>query len=425
MISHETLLQSILPASLTDARVFVITSHNHRGRNLLAFGVEDEFVMEEHADKNALTDFQDWLDKKKDWVFGYVSYDLKNCIEELETSALNLTGAALLHFIRPKTVVEHFPESGAISFLKSGNGQENNPDFKEKILELFQHLSVSVALDTHRNNLKPRISKEQYIEAVTHLKNHIQQGDIYEANYCQEFFLEEKIIHPFLVWQRLNALTEAPFAAFVQTGEFYLLSASPERYIKKEGLKIISQPIKGTIKRGHTEEEELQLKQQLIGSEKERSENVMIVDLVRNDLSKSAVRGSVSVEELFGVHTFKTVHHLISTVSARVKEHTTFTQILKDTFPMGSMTGAPKIRAMQLIDAYEYAHRGLYSGSVGYINPEGDFDFNVVIRSIVYNASLPYISCSVGSAITSQSEAEMEYEECLLKAKAIMKALQS
>jgi para-aminobenzoate synthetase component 1 len=151
----------------------------------------------------------------------------------------------------------------------------------------------------------------------------------------------------------------------------------------------------------------------------------MIVDLVRNDLSKSAKRGTVKVDELFGVYTFKTVHHLISTVSGELKDGTSFTQLLRDTFPMGSMTGAPKMRAMQLIDQYEYARRGLYSGSVGYITPEGDFDFNVVIRSIVYNAAKPYISCSVGSAITALSDPIKEYEECLLKAEAIMKTLQS
>jgi para-aminobenzoate synthetase component 1 len=273
--------------------------------------------------------------------------------------------------------------------------------------------------------LKPRMDREQYLQAIHQLQQHIHEGDIYEVNYCQEFYAAQSLHDPWAVWQRLNTFTEAPFSSYVQLGEHYLLSASPERYLKREGDRIISQPIKGTIKRGKTEQEEEELKQSLLHSEKERSENVMIVDLVRNDLSKSAKRGSVKVDELFGVYTFKTVHHLISTVSGELKEGTTFTQLLRDTFPMGSMTGAPKFKAMQLIDQYEYARRGLYSGSVGYITPNGDFDFNVVIRSIVYNANKPYISCSVGSAITALSDPEKEFEECLLKAEAIMKTLES
>ncbi len=413
-------LEKILPPSLTGERVFILASHNETGKNLVALGSEDEFTLND-TDKNGLEEFQSWLDKTNGWAFGFISYDVKNCIEDLQSRHLNHSEFPLIHFVRPKIVVEFNSSNNDVVFLKGQNYLSQYPSLERNIEKLFEQNDS--ATSSHKNSLWPRISKTQYIDAVTKLHQHIQQGDIYEINYCQEFFTEQKLENPFAIWQRLNVRTEAPFSSFIQIGNKYLLSASPERFLKKEGSKIISQPVKGTIKRGKTEQEEIQLKHELLHSEKERSENVMIVDLVRNDLSKSAKRGTVKVDELFGVYTFKTVHHLISTVSGELKDNTTFTQLLRDTFPMGSMTGAPKIRAMQLIDEYEYSRRGLYSGSVGYITPDGDFDFNVVIRSITYNAERPYISCSVGSAITALSEPEKEYEECLLKAEAIVAAL--
>jgi para-aminobenzoate synthetase component 1 len=206
-------------------------------------------------------------------------------------------------------------------------------------------------------------------------------------------------------------------------GEQFLLSASPERFIKKVGKKIISQPIKGTARRGANEEEDKQIKHHLFNDPKERAENIMIVDLVRNDLSRTADKGSVIVEELCGIYTFPQVHQMISTVVSELREDVHFIEAIRQCFPMGSMTGAPKVRAMKLIEKYESTKRGLFSGAVGYITPEGDFDFNVVIRSILYNARNHYLSFMVGGAITMQAEAEKEYEECMLKAKAIMRVL--
>jgi len=345
-------------------RVFILASHNEVGKNLVALGQEEEFVLNESSE-NALRDFQHWLDKRKDWSFGFISYDVKNCIEDLQSRHPNHSGFSLIHFVRPKVVVEFDVANSEVSVLKGTNHLNGYSSFEDGIRSLFsKHDSIS---SSQKNILLPRISKRQYIEAVDKLQHHIHQGDIYEVNYCQEFFSEQKLENPFSTWQRLNTRTEAPFSSFIQIGKKYLLSASPERFLKKEGSKIISQPIKGTIKRGKTEQEEIQLKHELLHSEKERSENVMIVDLARNDLSKSAKRGTVKVDELFGVYTFKTVHHLISTISAELKDDTTFTQLLRDTFPMGSMTGAPKIRAMQLIEEYEYSRRGLYSGSERFI----------------------------------------------------------
>jgi para-aminobenzoate synthetase component 1 len=277
------------------------------------------------------------------------------------------------------------------------------------------------------NNRQPkieqRISKENYIAKVNQMLEHIYRGDIYEANFCMEFYAENAIIEPVKIYQKLNTISKPPFAIFFKNNEQYLLCASPERYLRKEGNKVISQPIKGTAKRFSDLVLDENSKTELETNPKERSENIMIVDLVRNDLSHTAIKGSVEVEELCGIYTFEQVHQMISTVVSTVETTTSPIEILRTTFPMGSMTGAPKISAMKIIEELEETKRGLYSGAVGYFSPENDFDFNVVIRSILYNAKENYISFSVGSAITSQSNSEQEYEECLLKAKAMFEVL--
>ena len=271
--------------------------------------------------------------------------------------------------------------------------------------------------------VQQRISKEDYLSKVSKFLEHIQRGDIYEANFCMEFYADNSQINPLELYQKLNALSEPPFAVYFKNKQQYLLSASPERYLKKEGTKVISQPIKGTAKRFIDKDLDNNSKFQLSEDPKERSENIMIVDLVRNDLSKTATKGSVKVEELCKIYSFQQVHQMISTVVSEVEHSTSPIEILRTTFPMGSMTGAPKISAMNIIESLEETKRGLYSGAVGYFTPNGDFDFNVVIRSILYNAQNQYVSFSVGSAITSLSNPENEYEECLLKAKAMFAVL--
>jgi para-aminobenzoate synthetase component 1 len=223
----------------------------------------------------------------------------------------------------------------------------------------------------------------------------------------------------------LDALSEAPFAAFHQQGHRFLLSASPERFLKREGRTLLSQPIKGTARRMSDAVEDERVKMRLSQSEKDRAENVMIVDLVRNDLSRIAAPTSVRVEELCGVHSFKTVHHLISSITAEMRDGASLFDVLAATFPMGSMTGAPKVSAMQIADALEHTNRGIYSGSIGYIDPQGHFDFNVVIRSLVYSRDREYVSCHVGGAITVRSHWDHEYDECLLKAEAVRSALRA
>lgn len=351
-----------------------------------------------------------WIKAQNDWIFGWITYDAKNGIEKLETRHPNLLEFPQVLLIVPQNVIR----------WKNGEREVLKGEWREE----FHSIINEVSTDAHISvDMRARVEREAYIEAIHSLQRHIHYGNIYEVNYCQEYFAEVKLPDPLSLWKKLRTYTHAPFSAYVKHADLHVMCASPERYIKKSGSKIISQPIKGTIKRGMSEEEDVALKYRLVNSKKERSENVMIVDLVRNDLSKFAVKGSVSVEELCSVHTFQTVHHLISTISAEVKPGVSFSEVIRDTFPMGSMTGAPKIRAMELIDEIELSARGLYSGTLGYITPEGDFDFNVVIRSMLYNDTKSYLSYSVGGAITALSDPNEEYEECQVKANALMLAL--
>ncbi|HXB42202.1 MAG TPA: anthranilate synthase component I family protein [Bacteroidia bacterium] len=272
-------------------------------------------------------------------------------------------------------------------------------------------------------NFYCRTNKEEYIETVTKLLTHIKRGDIYEINYCIEFFAENIVINPHKVFTRLKKLTEAPFIGIYQCGDDIILSASPERFLKREGNKLISQPMKGTAPRGKNVADDELLKKNLAKSLKEQTENVMALDVARNDLSVVAKKGTVRTTELFGVQTFKNVHQMISTVECELKEEINFEEIISVTFPPASMTGAPKISACRLIERYELSPRNIYSGCLGMMQENGDFDFCVVIRSIIYNPKQRRISFHVGSAITASSIPETEWEECLLKADALLKAL--
>jgi para-aminobenzoate synthetase component 1 len=263
--------------------------------------------------------------------------------------------------------------------------------------------------------LRPRMKQETYLAAVEKALKHIQRGDIYEMNVCHEFFSNDVELDPVQTAKRLFAISPNPFSCYYRNGNSHLICASPERFLKRSGNILLSQPIKGTAPRHKDKETDRDLKAALSADPKERSENVMIVDLVRNDLSRVAVRATVKVDELFGVYTFPGAHQMISTVSCSVSPAASFTDIIRATFPMGSMTGAPKIRAMQIIDDLETARRGLFSGAVGYVDPEGDFDLNVVIRNIQYNQTEKYISVMAGGAITAGSDPEKEYRETLVK----------
>lgn len=353
------------------------------------------------------------------WQFLSLSYDLKNTIEKIESGNSDGIKFPALTLYTPRYIL--IKKNNQISF-----GYQPKLDTLQDvkaIIDGLQAVAVIKAPISIPITIKARQTKEEYIQAIEKIKQHIAKGDIYELNYCTEFYAENAEINPIELYLKLNEITQTPFSGFYKNKNNYLLTASPERFMAKRGQQLLSQPIKGTAKRGQSADEDEQLKQALLTNEKERAENIMIVDLVRNDLSRSAKKGTVAVDELCGLYTFKQVHQLISSVSATLKDDIHFTDAIKHAFPMGSMTGAPKIRAMQLIEQYEKTKRGLYSGAIGYITPEGDFDLNVVIRSILYNQSTKYVSFMVGSAITINSNPEAEYEECLLKAKAMREVL--
>lgn len=354
-----------------------------------------------------------------DWLFGYLSYDLKNDLEDLESSNFDGLNFPDLVFFQPKKIFMLHGDELSIHYLNEFSAEIEDDLHAIRNQSNFSKKSESVQLE-----ISSRTPKTSYLQKVETLQHHIKRGDIYEANFCQEFYAKGNI-DPLATFHKLQARSTPPFSAYFKNGNHYALSASPERYLKKNGSKVLSQPIKGTSKRSNNTLEDLELKTNLEANIKERSENVMIVDLVRNDLSRIAQRGSVKVDELCEPYTFAQVHHLISTVVAEIKDDYSSIDVIKSTFPMGSMTGAPKISAMKLIDRLEDSKRGLYSGAIGYFTPSMDFDFNVVIRSILYNASKAYISFSVGSAITSKSKPEAEYEECLVKAQALREALEN
>ena len=372
--------------------------------------------------ENAFSHLKKYQSDIEDYIFGYLSYDLKNDVEDLKSDNFDGLHFPDLFFFQPKKLFFIKKNTVEIKYL-SNYKNEIDTDLQHIYKTNTSHPDTIEFEDENNIKIKLRIHKEAYFQKLHSILKHIQRGDIYEANFCQEFYSENSLIHPVQVYQNLNEISKPPFATFLKLNDKYLLSASPERYLKKDGQHVISQPIKGTEKRAATENADKLLIKELEQNPKERSENIMIVDLVRNDLSRSAIPGSVSVDELCKVYTFEQVHQLISTVSCKVKSTLNPVDILKDTFPMGSMTGAPKISAMKIIESLEETKRGLYSGAVGYFTPENDFDFNVIIRSILYNASEKYVSYSVGSAITAQSNPENEYEECLLKAKAMKQVL--
>jgi len=382
--------------------------NSNDGTGILAFGDGPFLRIDSPACFEEINQFT--IDHENAYVFALLSYDLKNGIENLSSKNADDSDFPSVVLWRPEFVVKCKNDEYEYA---QGEDQTGNDAFIRSIL------NVHIVSDLNETvSFRPRTSKEQYLETVNKLKEHIQKGDIYEVNYCQEYISYNTDIKSLnKTYVNLNNITKAPFSCLFNFDEFAVFSCSPERFIKKNNSHLLAQPIKGTAKRGKNAAEDSSLIETLQNDPKERAENIMIVDLMRNDLSKVAEKNSVEVDELCEIYSFETVHQMISTVSCQVKKEHSFVDILKATFPMGSMTGAPKIRAMELIEEYEDFKRGLYSGSIGYIAPNGDFDFNVIIRTMIHNRDRKTLSCAVGSAITIKSDAEKEYEECQIKIK--------
>jgi len=380
----------------------------------------EEFTSIKTDYNGAFEKLKEYQSYTKDYIFGYLAYDVKNDVEKLQSNNFDGLGFDDMFFFQPQKLIFIKDNTAEFLYLRMVD-DEIEDDFNT--IENFSLEDLDQNNTCSEIKIKLRIHKDEYHQKVNQMLEHIHRGDIYEANFCQEFYAENTCIQPYKIYQELNKISTPPFATFLKVDQHYLLSASPERYIRKENQKIISQPIKGTAKRFVNAIEDSKIAFDLSRDEKERSENIMIVDLVRNDLSRTATKGSVKVEELCKVYSFKQVHQLISTVVSEIPHDTHPVDVIRDTFPMGSMTGAPKVSAMQIAEKLEETKRGLYSGTVGYFTPNDDFDFNVIIRSILYNEEKNYISFSVGGAITAKSSPEKEYEECLLKAKAMKQVL--
>ena len=394
----------------------VLDSNQHQDKYskfefLAAFGVQNQ--LEIKSTENAFESLKTFKAKNNDWIFGGISYDLKNEIENLASENIDETDIPNLFFFAPLHII----------IIKNSEVEIISDQAENIFKELNQYTSTATELNLHNGQIKSRFNKQEYINTIQLIKNEIALGNIYESNFCMEFYAEKFQINPIEIYHQLNQKSLAPFANYFKWHHQYIISATPERFLAKRGHQLISQPIKGTAKRGKDHLEDERLKKDLFEHPKERQENVMIVDLVRNDLTKSAKKGTVKVEELYGIYTFEQVHQMISTVVCEQDESVSDIDAIRNTFPMGSMTGAPKVKAMELMEQFERTKRGIYSGSIGYFSPDGDFDFNVIIRTILYNQEKQYLSFQVGSAITYYADAEKEYEECFLKAKGIFEVL--
>ncbi|MDB5201684.1 MAG: anthranilate synthase component family protein [Ferruginibacter sp.] len=379
---------------------------------ILAVGSKRSIRLKEGS---AYADLHRFYDNSPGWLFGHLGYGLKN---ETELLALNKTAPVdfgIGFFFEPEILIRIHSEGLSIE----GAGID-----AAVLFETISNITLQKA-PTNNMVIRAQISRESYLAAVIKLKEHIRRGDCYELNYCQHFYAENTGIDAVNVYTKLLAYSPNPFAALYKLDGKYCLCASPERYLKKQGRQLISQPIKGTSRRDFTNgATDAANKSYLQENQKEKSENVMVVDLVRNDLSKICEEGSVHVKELFGVYSFPQVHQMISTIEGTVPENLHWVDAIKATFPMGSMTGAPKKKVMELIDTFEVTGRGLFSGAIGYVDPEQNFDFNVVIRSIFYDEAKQLVSFSAGSGLTFYSDPEAEYEECMLKAAAIRSILE-
>lgn len=413
----DTFIQKALQWATRFDHVCYLDSNGYRDNHgrlnvFLAVGAHDTFVAD---GDDTFPKLQAFVDRYPGhWIPGYLGYDLKNEIEALQSQHPNRSEFPDAYFFIPR-----------YTLLIGRYNAEIKGDDPATILQEIEATEVIDEPLDFSGQLKYRMNRRAYFDAFAALQQHIRKGDIYEVNLCQEFYAEEAKLNPLSTYRKLKEVSPTPFSCFFKFGRRYILSASPERFLAKDGDRLLSQPIKGTAPRGSNAQEDEQLKNTLATNPKEISENIMIVDLVRNDLTRSAQPGTVKADALLEVHSFRQVHQLVSTITCQIRPELSATETIRNTFPPGSMTGAPKISAMKLIDRYENSRRGVYSGALGYFSPLGNYDFSVVIRTLIYNAETGYLSFHTGGAITDNADPEKEYNECLLKGKALFEVLKS
>lgn len=366
-----------------------------RGIGITASGVRDYFAFPDNPDGASWQKLEEWTTRwKGNWILGIQGFESGFQAIQICPEKKDITQAPQAIWVIPENVQIH---------IETEKWTENSP------IKPVQFASIE--------------SESDYLQALEQIRNHLNLGDIYETNYCTFLTSNPQWEKPYEIWRKLFSINPAPFGAYCQWNEHHLLCLSPERFFQIQGNQLISQPIKGTIKRGSDESEDQALKEALHQSPKERNENVMIVDLVRNDLSQIATKGSVKVDELYGIYTFPKLHHMVSTVSCILPENHNAASTFQSIFPMGSMTGVPKRRAVELMHQFEKSARGWYSGTIGFIEPNGNADFNVIIRSIHYNQKINLAKIGIGSAITLQSDPQSEWKECWLKAQSLIQPL--
>lgn len=397
----DCLIQSLLPKT----ELVVLESQNAEGSSFLAAFPNKKWILK--PDSARFKQEFNAIAKENLWRFGFISYDVKNAIEHLKSENKVAIDLPDVWFIEPELCLEWNHNTNTWIFHKGNPSdiEENSPN----LAEIFQI-----------KQFKSSFEKDEYIKTIKKIKAEIKEGLVYEVNLSRMISAKFEGSD----WELFRAMRKAgpvPMAAFIKTKNWTICSSSPELYVEKQGFTIRSKPIKGTKKRAINKAEDEQIKQSLIQSEKEKAENLMIVDLVRNDFNKIAEIGSVFVSKLFAIEAFSTVYQMVSTVEAKLKKGLNLTDILFASFPMGSMTGAPKIEAMKAIERHENYRRNVYSGSIGLIKPNQDAMFNVVIRTaIIQNGELFY---GVGGAITSDSDPETEWQETELKTQALLNAL--
>lgn len=350
-----------------------------------------------------------------DWLVGYFRYDLKDALEQLHPRLKAEPDQDPSRWWTPRWVLEW--NKGELLLHCSEHDRASG----EALVEAL-HAPAAEGQVSAPANWTACTTRSEYLERAGTLLDHIQRGDIYEVNYCTTRLAQLPNWDPFTAFGELLRKSGAPFAGFMRMEEQFTLCASPERYLAFEGDRIVGQPMKGTRPRSQDPVEDMRLAEELASDNKERSENIMALDVMRHDLARIAASGTVHVDELCGVHSYAQVHQMVSTVSARSRSGISQGDAARSAFPMASMTGAPKFRAMQLIDAAEDRARGLFSGSLGFFAPDGTADLNVVIRTVLYNATTGLASLSTGSALTAQCDPQLEWEECELKARSVIQA---
>ncbi|MBX5438523.1 MAG: anthranilate synthase component I family protein [Thermoflavifilum sp.] len=369
---------------------------------MLAAGVLHEWKVQPQEAFHQLASFHA---RHHDWLMGHVGYPMSSYLWPDISRKSCLSGFPDIYFFVPEILI--LVQDNQVHIGIHGSATEAQHIFYEICHSQIRHPAFQNSL-----RVFPSLTRTQYLDILHHILQHIRRGDCYEMNFCQLF-----TAHPtnMLPAETFLQLPPAPFSLCYRWHDAYLLCASPERYLLKRGSQVIMQPMKGTIARGRDQEEDAQQRFRLQNSPKERAENTIVVDLVRNDLSRTAIPGTVQVTEWMKIYSYPTVHQMVSTIRSEMDNAYQIGDLLATTFPMGSMTGAPKKKVLQLIDAYESWPRGIYSGATGYITPEGDMEMNVVIRSLLYTSPSGELFYHAGSGITCYSHPEAEWEECLLK----------